>query len=267
MRFTSLASGSSGNCTYIGTDHSHLLIDAGISCRRIEDSLKSLGVKCDELSGILVTHEHSDHIQGLRILCKKHHVPIYSTPETLEVLQRMDRKGEIDRELYHPVFPEEDFSLGGFTVHPFSSSHDAANPVCYCVNAGRYRAAVATDMGIYTGDTVRNLQNLDVLLLESNHDVRMLEAGPYPFPLKRRILGDKGHLSNESAGRLLDELLHDGIRHVFLGHVSKENNFEELARETVLLEIEEGPSPYHSGDFPITAACRDGLSEVICLGE
>ncbi len=267
MRFASLASGSSGNCTYIGTDHTHLLIDAGISCRRIDENLKSLGVRGDELSAVLITHEHTDHIQGLKVFCKKHHVPVYATSKTIEVLKHMDSKGELDAELFRPVLPDGEIAVGDFLVRPFSNSHDAVDPVGYRVSDGKYSAAVATDLGIYSEYTIQNLIGLDVLLLESNHDIRMLEAGPYPFPLKRRILGARGHLSNESAGRLLNEILHEGMRHVFLGHISKDNNFEELARETVCTEIETGNCPYHAQDFPITTAHRDSMSEVINLGE
>jgi len=263
MRFTSLASGSSGNCTYLGTDETHLLIDAGISCKRIDDNLKDLGIRAEELSGILITHEHSDHIQGLKTMCKKHHVPVYGTKETLEVIQKTDKKREIDPGLFHPVLPDSPFLIGDFSICPFSNSHDAVNPVGYRAEAGGCSAAVATDLGIYSEYTIKHLLGLDVLLLESNHDIRMLEAGPYPFALKRRILGSKGHLSNESAGRLLCELLHDNIRHIFLGHISRENNFEELAYETVCSEIETGSVPYHAKDFPLSVAPRDHMSEIV----
>ena len=267
MRFVSLASGSSGNSSYIGTDHTHILIDAGISCKRIDDSLHSLGIKSDELNGIFITHEHSDHIQGLRIMSKKHHVPIYGTSETLEAIHRMDKKQEIDPQLFCPVNPDEPVTVGEITVNPFSNSHDAVNPVGYRVDAAGYSVAVVTDLGVYSQYTLNHLQKLDAMLIESNYDVRMLEAGPYPFPLKRRIVGNRGHLSNENAGHLLNEILHDEVQHIYLGHISKENNFEELAYETVCSEIETGETPYHAKDFPITVAKRDSMSDVIFLGE
>lgn len=265
MRFVSIASGSSGNCTYIGTDQTHILVDAGIACKRIDTGLNDLGVKPEELAGVLITHEHSDHISGLRVFSKKHHVPIYGTRETLEAIERLDGKGEIDRELYHAVRPDEQVCIGDFTVRPFSNSHDAANPVGYRAEAAGRAVGVVTDLGVYSQYTVSHLLGLDAVLLEANHDVHMLEAGPYPFSLKRRILGRKGHLSNEMAGQLLGELLHDRMKHIVLGHLSKENNYAELAYETVCCEVNMGANPYHSGDFPITVANRDTMSEVIYI--
>lgn len=265
MRFVSIASGSSGNCTYIGTDHTHLLVDAGISCKRIDTGVHELGIKPDELAGVLITHEHSDHISGIRVFSKKHHVPLYGTKETLEAIERMDVKKEIDPDLYRPVRADEQIVVGDFTVTPFSNSHDAANPVGYRAEADGHAVGVVTDLGVYSQYTINHLLGLDAVLLEANHDVHMLEAGPYPFPLKRRILGQKGHLSNEAAGHLLNELLHDGMKHIVLGHLSKENNYAELAYETVCCEVNMSENPYNSGDFPITVARRDAMSEVIYI--
>ena len=155
------------------------------------------------------------------------------------------------------VRADEPFHLGDLTVEPFRISHDAADPVGYRLAHNGKQCAVATDMGCYDDYTIDHLKGLDVLLLESNHDVRMLQAGRYPYYLKRRILGEKGHLSNETAGRLLGEVLHDGIRRIFLGHLSKENNYEELAYETVCGEVTMGDNPWQSGDFQISIAHRD----------
>ena len=265
MRFVSIASGSSGNCTYVGTDNTHLLIDAGISCKRIDTAMQQLGIKSDELDGVLITHEHIDHISGLRVFSKKHHVPIYGTKETLEAIECIDTKKEIDPYLYHPVSTDQKLAIGDFCITPFSNSHDAANPVGYRAEANGHAIGVATDLGIYSSYTVNHLLGLDAILLEANHDVHMLEAGPYPFQLKRRILGRKGHLSNETAGQLLNELLHDKMKHIVLGHLSKENNYAELAYETVCCEVNMGATPYNSGDFPITVAKRDTMSEVIYI--
>ena len=177
----------------------------------------------------------------------------------------MDVKKEIDPDLYRPVRADEQIVVGDFTVTPFSNSHDAANPVGYRAEAEGHSVGVVTDLGVYSQYTINHLLGLDAVLLEANHDVHMLEAGPYPFPLKRRILGQKGHLSNEAAGHLLNELLHDGMKHIVLGHLSKENNYAELAYETVCCEVNMGENPYHSGDFPITVARRDAMSEVIYI--
>lgn len=221
MRFVSLASGSSGNSTYIGTDHTHILVDAGISCRRIDTGLQDLGIKTKELNGIFITHEHSDHIQGLKVLSKKYQVPIYGTEETLEQIERIDKKKEIDTNLFRSILPDVPLEIGDMTVHPFSNSHDAANPLAYRVESGGKTAAVVTDLGTYSDYTIRNLEHVDVLLLEANHDVHMLETGSYPYYLKRRILSSMGHLSNDACGELLNSVLHDGIKNIFLGHLSK----------------------------------------------
>ena len=173
--------------------------------------------------------------------------------------------GKFDTSLLTPVLPDTEMDVGDLTIRPFRVDHDAANPVAYRIKQGRKSVAVATDMGHYDQYIIDNLQNLDALLLESNHDVRMLETGPYPYYLKRRILGDHGHLSNENAGRLLCQILHDGLKHIFLGHLSKENNYEELAYETVRLEITEGETPYNAMDFSISVAGRDRMSEIISI--
>lgn len=265
MRMVSIASGSSGNCIYIGSDDTHILVDAGISNKRIEQGLNDIGLKGSELDGILVTHEHSDHIKGLGVLARKHHVPIYATKETLDEISACASLGKIDGELFTPVVPDVDFTIGDLSINPFHIDHDAVNPVAYRVKNKNRSVAVATDMGHFDAYIVEHLQGLDGLLLESNHDVRMLETGPYPYYLKRRILGDHGHLSNENAGRLLNLILHDGMKKIFLGHLSKENNYEELAYETVRLEIDQGETPYHSSDFSISVAGRDRMSEILYL--
>lgn len=265
MRFVSIASGSSGNCIYIGSDKTHILIDTGISNKRIEQGLNEIGLKGGELDGILLTHEHSDHVCGLGVLARKYEIPIYSTRETLDAVDKMKSLGEYPRDLFCPICHEVDFFVGDLEIKPFRVDHDAANPVAYRVQHDRKSVAVATDLGHYSQYIVDHLQGLDALLLESNHDVKMLEAGPYPYYLKRRILSDYGHLSNENAGRLLSCLLHDQLKHILLGHLSKENNYEELAYETVRLEIGESDTPYRPSDFPITVAKRDAMSQIITI--
>lgn len=265
MRMVSIASGSSGNCIYIGSEKTHILVDAGISNKRIEKGLNELGVKGSELNGVLITHEHSDHIKGLGVLARKYGLPIYSAKETLEEISAVKSLGDFPKELFCPICPDVDFMIGDLEIKPFRIDHDAANPVAYRIQHGRKSAAVATDMGHYSQYIIDHLQGLDAVLLESNHDVRMLEAGPYPYYLKRRILGDHGHLSNETAGRLLNCILHDNLKHIFLGHLSKENNYEELAYETVRLEITQGDGPYTAADFPISVARRDEMSGIVTI--
>ena len=263
MRIASIASGSSGNCTYIGTQRTHLLIDVGIPCKRIVGGLAALDVDAKDLDAVLITHEHTDHIQGLRVFCRKTEAPVYATEGTINAIWRADVRGQLDHSRFRVIHPDEPFPVGDFELLPFAISHDAAEPVAYRAQAGDRSAAVVTDLGMFNEYTLSHLQDLDALIAEANHDIRMLEAGPYPFPLKRRILGDRGHLSNMAAGRMVSSLLNDRMKHVFLGHLSRENNYPELAREAVRCEIEAAQCRYHSDDFPITVAPRDTLSEVI----
>ena len=203
MDFYSIASGSSGNCIYIGTDHSSVLIDAGISCKRITDALRDIDRSVQDLTAILVTHEHSDHIAGLGVLLRKAHVPVYATQATIRQILRYAPLGKVDEELFCPIDADQPFMIGDMKAEAFHISHDAADPVSYRIEAEGSSCAVATDMGCFNRYTVNHLRNLDTILIEANHDERMLQAGPYPWPLKRRILGEKGHLSNTSSAMLL----------------------------------------------------------------
>ena len=265
MRLCSIASGSSGNSIYVGTDQTHMLIDAGISAKRIEKGLYEVGLKPSELSGICITHEHSDHIRGLGVLARKYSIPVYATEGTLREIRKMKSLGEYPAELLNPVLPDAGFSMGDLDILPFHIDHDAADPVAYRVRSGNRSIAVATDLGHYNQYTIDHLLDLDAVLLESNHDLRMLETGPYPYYLKRRIMGDFGHLSNENAGRLLNCILNDHMKHILLGHLSKENNMPELAYETVRLEVDMGECPYQSSDFHMAVAGRDEMSEILTI--
>ncbi len=265
MRLCSIASGSSGNCIYVGDDTTHLLVDTGISKKRIEEGLHSLGVKGEELSGILITHEHIDHIQGLGVFSRKYEIPIYATAGTIEGIQGMKSLGKMPEGLLHEVEIDQVFPLGDISICPFSISHDARQPSGFRMENGQKAVAVATDLGKYDEYTVEHLQNLNAVVLEANHDIHMLEVGPYPYPLKRRVMGDKGHLSNELSGRLLSDILHDGLQQVILGHLSKENNYAELAYETVKLEVSFGDNPYKGEEIPMMVAKRDQVSDVVTL--
>ncbi|MDO4620918.1 MAG: MBL fold metallo-hydrolase [Lachnospiraceae bacterium] len=263
MKFCSIASGSSGNCIYAGSAGTSVLIDAGISGKRIEQGLGMIEQSTGDIDGILVTHEHSDHIKGVGVLARRYGIPIYGTRGTLGALGKMTTVGKIPEEQLHVIEADHPFAIGDLTIEPFAISHDAAEPVGYRISHNGKCAAVATDMGCYDEQTIRYLSGLDVLLLESNHDVHMLEAGPYPYYLKRRILGEKGHLSNETAGQLLGRVLHEGIRNIYLGHLSRENNYEALAYETVRDEVTLGDNPWKADDFKITIAHRDRPAEPV----
>lgn len=266
MRLVSIASGSSGNCIYIGSDNTHILIDAGISTRRIEKALAEIGVSMRDLSGVFVTHEHSDHICGLGVMSRKYEVPIFTTEGTYQGIRKTKSLGAMPEGLEHIIRADEILTVGDLKITSFATSHDAADPLGYRVDSEKASAAVVTDLGVYSQYTVSHLQNLDALLLEANHDIRMLECGPYPYYLKKRILGNRGHLSNEASGRLLGEVLHDGMKKVLLGHLSKENNYEDLAYETVRLEVTMGENQYKGSDFDISVASRTEMSEIINLG-
>ena len=262
MRLLSIASGSSGNCIYIGTDNTHILIDAGISGRRIEEGLREADLSVNDISAICVTHEHIDHIRSLGVIARKYGVPIYMTQGTYERTMETSSVGRIDEGLFHIISAENEFTIGDIDITPMEISHDAAEPVAYIAHSNGQGMGVVTDLGVYTDHQIELMQGLDVLLLEANHDVRMLEMGPYPYSLKMRILSEQGHLSNESSGRLLDAVLHDHFGTVLLGHLSKENNMAELAYETVKAEIDMSESPYRGKDFPIIVARRDRPSDL-----
>jgi phosphoribosyl 1,2-cyclic phosphodiesterase len=263
MRMCSIASGSSGNCIYIGTEATHLLVDVGISCKKTVAGLNQLGVDGKDLDGILITHEHADHINGLGVMCRKFGIPIYATKGTIEAIKQVSSLGAIDEGLFNEIKADEKFVLKDIIVNPMKISHDAAQPVAYRFKQGNKHMAVATDLGTYDEYTIDCLQGMDALLLEANHDINMLQVGPYPYYLKQRILGNKGHLSNELSGRLLSRLLNDNLKTVFLGHLSKENNLAELAYETVRLEISMADNPYKPDDFPIYVANRSEVSQLV----
>lgn len=263
MEICSIASGSSGNCICVGTDSCHLLVDAGISGKRIEAGLNSIDLKTEEMQGILVTHEHTDHIQGLGVLARRYGLLMYATAGTIDAILHTKAVGKIDESLFCEIQAGVDFTIGDMTIEPIAISHDAAEPVAYKFKQPDKSMAIITDLGTYDEQLLEKLRNLDVLFLESNHDVHMLEAGSYPYQLKQRILGDRGHLSNELCGKLLSELLHDDVKSVFLGHLSKENNYPKLAYETVRVEVTLGDNPYKGDDFPIYVAKREEPSELV----
>ncbi|MEG0961616.1 MAG: MBL fold metallo-hydrolase [Lachnospiraceae bacterium] len=266
MRLCSIASGSSGNCIFAASDQTSLLVDTGISGKRIEEGLNVIGQTTREIDGILVTHEHSDHISGLGVLARKYGIPIYATHGTKLAILACKSVGKIAEDLFVEIEEDKEFTIGDFTINPVAISHDAAQPTAYIFHQSNKSMAVMTDLGQYDSNLVKKMQNLDALLLEANHDVHMLQVGSYPYYLKQRILGERGHLSNELSGQLLSEVLHDRFQTVMLGHLSKENNYERLAYETVRLEVDMADNAYKSSDFPIQVANRDTVSNMIEIG-
>lgn len=263
MRMCSIASGSSGNCIYVGSTATHVLIDAGISCKRIEEGLKELELCGRDMDGIFVTHEHSDHVAGLCVLARKYHIPIYASEGTIAWMKRDAKLGTLEEELFHSVKSDEKLTIKDLVINPMTISHDAVQPLAYRVSYGGTKVAVCTDLGYFNDYTVESLRGLNALLIEANHDVNMLQVGRYPYYLKQRILGNKGHLSNENSGRLLSRIAHDGLQSVLLGHLSQDNNLPELAYEAVRLEINLSDNPYRASDFDIRIARRNELTPVV----
>ena len=257
MRIKSIASGSSGNSIYVGDSNTHILVDVGISKIRIEKGLNELGLSGKDINALLITHEHSDHIGGLGVFLRKYPIPVYATKGTIEGIKSCRSLGEFDYSLLNEIETDSSFRIKEICVSSLRTSHDANEPCAYRFDEDNKSCAVVTDLGCYDDYLVEKLQRLDSLFIESNHDIRMLELGPYPYELKRRILGKKGHLSNEASGRLLNLLLHDNMKHVYLSHLSKENNLPELAYEAVRMEVNMSDSEYNADDFDIQIARRD----------
>ncbi len=265
MRICSIASGSSGNCIYVGSDDTHVIIDAGISGKRIEEGLNQLDLTTSDLDAVLITHEHSDHVASLGVLARKYAIPMYATRGTIEGIMQQKCMGSFDESLFNVISSSESFEVKDLIVHPIEVSHDALEPVAYRVDHGGRSVGVCTDLGKYTDAIVEGFSGVDALLIEANHDVNMLQVGRYPYYLKQRILSDKGHLSNENCGRLLCRLIHDDMKSIMLGHLSAENNLAELAYEAVRLEIMMDECKYKPEDFEIRVAARSENTQPVAV--
>ncbi|MCL6516031.1 MBL fold metallo-hydrolase [Alicyclobacillus sp.] len=233
LQFSILASGSSGNAIYIQTERTRLLLDAGISARQIRDRMRSVGVDAfHDIDAVLLTHEHVDHVRGFPQVAKQTQARVYATEGTWHhTLASVDEW--LGPERRETVRAGEPFSVGDIRVTPFSVSHDAEEPVAYRFDADGSSLTVLTDLG-YVSDTIKDIvKGCQAYVWEANHDVEMLRSGRYPWHLKRRILGDKGHLSNEDAAVALADLVGDSVMQVYLAHLSEENNLPDLAELTV----------------------------------
>lgn len=233
MRITVLGSGSAGNCTLIESGTTALLIDAGFSCRQITQRLAAAGRQLEDLTGILISHEHSDHIGGLPVLCKSRSIPVYANRLTAEAVNHdtADTKTRIPWRLFTNGSA---FTVGDFTVEPFSIPHDAQDPVAFVIHNATVAAGFVTDLGHATRLVAERVRGLHALVLESNHDVKLLQEDPVrPWALKQRILSRHGHLSNEAAGKLAAEVVTDKLQHLVLAHLSRDCNRPELAHKAV----------------------------------
>lgn len=265
MYFCPLYSGSSGNALFCQYGNTRLLIDAGKTGSRIDEALKGIGVAPDSLDGILITHEHSDHIQGAGVMARKHHLPLYATQDTWMAMA--GKIGKIPGDLIRTVQAGKGFWLGEIGVEPFSIPHDAADPVGYRLWGGKLSISTATDLGVFTRDVFDRISGSTMVLLESNHDPDMLRANPnYSAVLKARILGDRGHLSNESCAGALLRLIAGGTRSLILGHLSGENNTPVLARHvSEAAMLREGIRP--GEDVQLSVALRDEPGGIYMLKE
>ena len=224
-----LASGSRGNATYISDGRTAILIDAGLSGIEIQRRMAAKGLDPHHLDAILVSHEHSDHVQGVGVLSRRFGLPVYINEGTRQA--SASALGKLTG--HRPFSCGEPFGVGNLTIHPFSISHDAEDPAAFTITCGQTKIGLATDLGIVTGVVQSHLQACDILILEANHDPQMLIDGPYPWPLKQRIRGRSGHLSNQDAASLVSTLQHDRLAHIVLAHLSEENNTPQKARTAV----------------------------------
>lgn len=263
MRLISIASGSSGNCIYVGTENTHILVDAGISYKKIEEGLNHIGLTMKDIDAVLVTHEHIDHIKGIGVINRKTGTPVYSTRGTLQGITENTLIGKISLDAFNTIETDRSFCIGDINVNPFHTYHDAKEPCAYTFSAEGKRAGVVTDLGKYDDYIVNNLKDLNAILVESNHDVNMVQVGSYPYKLKQRILSDIGHLSNEACGCLLGRIINDNMKGILLGHISADNNYEALAYETVRTEIDMNDSPYKADDFEIRIADRNYVTKLV----
>ena len=261
MEICTLASGSSGNCLLVRSGHTNILIDAGISARRITTGLKTLGVAPEKLDGIFITHAHTDHIAGLATLTKKLTMPIYASADTAH--QICSKIPWIDY-LIEEIKPGSGVELGEMWCQSFATPHDAPGSMGYSVTAEGCKMALATDLGHLTQSVMEGIAGSDLIVAEANHDEEWVKTGPYPAFLKQRVLGDYGHLSNETGALLVQRAVEQGARTVLLAHLSSENNTPARARNTVAWHLNNvGIDPER--DIDLTVAPRSELGKVYRL--
>jgi phosphoribosyl 1,2-cyclic phosphodiesterase len=257
IKLSVLASGSRGNSIYFATERVRLLIDAGLSARETKRRLTTMGVNPRDLHGIIVTHEHLDHVRGLGSLARRYKLPVYLNqlthahlPETVGTLgEKVD------------FATGSSFSVGDITIHPFAISHDAADPVGFVLRNGSVKVGVCTDLGAATNLVHRHLENCSILVLEANHDVEMLKKGPYPWPVKQRIRSRFGHLSNEQSVKVISQVFSEDLQEVIFAHMSETNNSSEMVLQTFANML-----PCHMRDrLRITLACQHHPVDAIVL--
>ncbi len=257
-----LYSGSSGNSTFVGNSDGGILVDVGVSCKAVKTGLECIGQSIEHIRAIFITHEHIDHIRGLKVLLKHFKIPLFASAGTLDFL---DENNCLPPNCELSVISSEGQYIDGMHITPFHTPHDAAESMGFSIttSSGR-RICIATDLGFVTEEVRQNLLGSDLVVLESNYDKRMLECGGYPYYLKRRILGQTGHLSNDHCAEELCYLANNGTTRFFLAHLSRENNVPELALETAKAQLSSGGFELGS-DYLLEVASRSAPSRPMLL--
>ena len=261
FQFCSLYSGSTGNSSIVQSNKTKILVDVGESAKKIAEALASINVNPFSINAILITHEHSDHVKGLAVFSKKYNVPVYANVETWNAMQKYKEK--LNEENIK-TFTFNKFKIGDIEVKPFSIPHDAANPCGFNLFHDNKKMSIATDIGHMSKEIITNLSDSSFLLLEANYEPEILKCSSYPYMLKERIKGPNGHLSNSDAGKTISYLVDHGLNKVMLGHLSKENNFPELAYKTVVEELIE--HNYDENSLSLSIANRYETSPIIDVG-
>lgn len=259
LKFCSLYSGSTGNSLFIENNDTKILVDAGVSGKKIVDALDTINVSPKEIDAILVTHEHSDHIQSVGTLSKKYDIPVYANKKTWSKMDNDFKK--IDNKNIFIFNSSQDFVIGNLTIHPFKTPHDAIESCGFNINDGDTKISIATDLGHTTEEIEASLLGSKFILLEANYEPEVLRICSYPSILKQRIAGPNGHLSNNMAGQTISHLIESGLSKAMLGHLSKESNFPEMAYETVLTELEN--KKFRRGTIDLSVASRFEPSKLI----
>ncbi|MDT8318329.1 MAG: MBL fold metallo-hydrolase [bacterium] len=233
LRLCALGSGSKGNSIYIEGGGARVLVDAGLCGKELTSRLEAVGASPGDIDAILVTHNHRDHISGVGVMARRYNIPVYCAYKTIKAAERVWGKIEDINEIEAGNL----FTVNGLELYPFSTPHDSAHSVGFIFKAGEKKGGIATDLGFVTRLVRESLKNCNILVLESNHDEKMLIDGPYPWHLKQRIRGREGHLSNGDCADLLDDIYHDGLQKVVLAHLSEENNRPDLAYDSILKKM------------------------------
>jgi phosphoribosyl 1,2-cyclic phosphodiesterase len=236
LKLSVLASGSTGNAIYVEAEEQSFLIDAGLSGKQMEALFKQIDRRIDDLSAIFVTHEHSDHIKGIGVLARKYQIPVYANENTWKAMDPLIGEVALDQKFIFPMETVKTF--GSVDVESFGVSHDAVEPMFYVFHHSGQKIVLITDTGYVSDRMKRIIENANAYVFESNHDVQMLRMGRYPWSIKRRILSDVGHVSNEDAALAMSEVIGDNTKSIYLAHLSLDNNMKELARMSVAQTLE-----------------------------